>query len=71
MKCGVVVSAHLAPSAYPAAPGRRLRDADNLASARVLEKLGMTREGLMRKAVFRPNLGGEPRDTLLYARIKS
>jgi ribosomal-protein-alanine N-acetyltransferase len=46
-------------------------DADNLASARVLEKLGMAREGLMRKAVIRPNLGDEPRDTLLYARIKS
>jgi ribosomal-protein-alanine N-acetyltransferase len=46
-------------------------DAENLASARVLEKLGMSREGVMRKAVIRPNLGGEPRDTLLYARIKS
>jgi ribosomal-protein-alanine N-acetyltransferase len=46
-------------------------DAANLASARVLEKLEMTREGIMRKAVVRPNIGGEPRDALLYARIKS
>jgi ribosomal-protein-alanine N-acetyltransferase len=46
-------------------------DAANLASARVLEKLEMTCEGVMRKAVVRPNIGGEPRDALLYARIKS
>jgi [ribosomal protein S5]-alanine N-acetyltransferase len=46
-------------------------DAENLASACVLEKLEMTREGVMRKAVVLPNIGGEPRDALLYARIRS
>jgi RimJ/RimL family protein N-acetyltransferase len=32
-------------------------DVDNLASARVLDKIGMTREGKLRRLVIRPNIG--------------
>lgn len=43
-------------------------DAENIASARVLEKVGLVREALLRCHTVRPNLGPEPRDTLVYAR---
>ena len=47
-------------------------DAENPASARVLEKVGMTREGLLRCRTRRPNVGSEiPRDDLLYAWVRS
>lgn len=43
---------------------------ENVASARVLEKAGLEREGrLSRWAVF-PNLGEEPRDCWCYARAR-
>lgn len=42
-------------------------DVDNHASARVLEKVGMTREGLLHKWVVHPALGSEPRDCFVYA----
>jgi RimJ/RimL family protein N-acetyltransferase len=45
-------------------------DAENLASVRVLEKAGLTREGLLRRAIVRPNLSPEPRDAFLYARVR-
>ena len=45
-------------------------DYENRASARVLEKIGMQREGLMRRGVVHPNLSDEPRDCWLYARVK-
>jgi ribosomal-protein-alanine N-acetyltransferase len=45
-------------------------DYENLASARVMEKIGMQREGLMRRGVLHPNLSDEPRDCWLYARVK-
>ena len=45
-------------------------DADNSASAAVLHKLGLQREGLMRRATVRPNIGPAPRDTALFASIK-
>ncbi len=41
---------------------------DNTASARVLEKAGMTREGLLRRYLRFPNLGSEPQDVYLYAK---
>ena len=42
-------------------------DIDNVASARVLEKLGMRRECVLRNWTVRPNLPGKPvRDSLLY-----
>jgi RimJ/RimL family protein N-acetyltransferase len=46
-------------------------DVDNLASARVLEKLGMSREGILRRWTVRPNLPSRvPRDTLVYAWVR-
>ena len=42
-------------------------DHENLRSAAVLERAGLVREGVRRAATHRPNLGGPPRDTLLYA----
>ena len=45
-------------------------DVDNPASARVMEKAGMTYEGLLRRFVLHPNVSDEPRDALCYAAIK-
>lgn len=45
-------------------------DVDNLGSARVMEKAGMEREGLLRRYVLHPNISDEPRDVYLYAIVK-
>jgi ribosomal-protein-alanine N-acetyltransferase len=45
-------------------------DADNRASARVLEKIGMTCEGVLRRWIVHPNVSDQPRDALCYARIR-
>lgn len=45
-------------------------DVENRASARVLEKAGMTREGLLRRWSVHPNLSDEPRDCWCYAVTK-
>ena len=45
-------------------------DVDNHPSARVLEKIGMQREGILRRWLFHPNLENEPRDCYVYALIK-
>jgi RimJ/RimL family protein N-acetyltransferase len=45
-------------------------DVDNRASARVLEKIGMQREGVLRRWFVHPNMGDVPRDCFCYARIK-
>jgi RimJ/RimL family protein N-acetyltransferase len=45
-------------------------DVDNLASARVLEKAGMQREGLLRRYILHPNISAEPRDSYCYSRVK-
>lgn len=45
-------------------------DAENRGSARVLEKIGMEREGLMRRFGVHPNLSAEPRDCFLYAKVR-
>lgn len=42
----------------------------NAASARVLEKAGMRREGRLRSYMLFPNLGTEPQDVYLYARTQ-
>ncbi|MDP9309700.1 MAG: GNAT family N-acetyltransferase, partial [Chloroflexota bacterium] len=47
-----------------------LCDIENRASARVLEKVGMQREGLMGRGVLHPNISDEPRDCWLYAKVK-
>lgn len=45
-------------------------DAENRGSARVLEKIGMEREGLLRRFAVHPNVSSEPRDCLLYAKVR-
>lgn len=44
-----------------------LVDVDNPGSARVMEKLGMRREGLLARWGYHPNASDEPRDVYLYA----
>jgi ribosomal-protein-alanine N-acetyltransferase len=46
-------------------------DFENARSAKLLEGLGLEREGLLRMATYRPNIGGLPRDTKVYAWIKN
>jgi ribosomal-protein-alanine N-acetyltransferase len=46
-------------------------DAENLASARVLEKAGLQREALLSAHAVHPNISPDPRDCLLYARTRS
>lgn len=45
-------------------------DARHAASARVMERAGMQREGLLRRYFLHPNLSPEPSDCLLYARVR-
>ena len=45
-------------------------DVENTASARVMEKIGMLREGLMRRGVLHPNISSKPRDCWVYAKVK-
>ncbi|HLW48066.1 MAG TPA: GNAT family N-acetyltransferase [bacterium] len=45
-------------------------DVENTASARVLEKIGMRREGVLRRWIIHPNIDGAPRDCYCYAIAK-
>lgn len=45
-------------------------DAENLASARVMEKAGMKREGVLTRWHVAPNISDEPRDCLVFAKTK-
>ncbi len=45
-------------------------DAENVASARVLEKAGMSFEGVLRRYGIHPNISPEPRDARCYARVR-
>jgi RimJ/RimL family protein N-acetyltransferase len=45
-------------------------DIDNVASARVMEKAGMVREGILRRWSVHPNISPEPRDSYCYAIVK-
>ena len=45
-------------------------DVENKASARVMEKAGMQFEGVMKRFAIHPNISPEPRDVLLYAKVK-
>ncbi|HSA99948.1 MAG TPA: GNAT family N-acetyltransferase [Anaerolineales bacterium] len=45
-------------------------DVENIASRRVLEKVGMQCEGILRKYIFHPNLSAVPRDSYIYAITK-
>lgn len=46
-------------------------DVENLASARLLERVGMEREGVLRQWLLHPNLGNVPRDAFCYSIVKS
>jgi RimJ/RimL family protein N-acetyltransferase len=58
----------------PAEPGTfrvgAVTDVANHGSARVLEKIGMQREGLLRRWLVHPGLGPEPRDCWSFARVR-
>ncbi|HKO07662.1 MAG TPA: GNAT family N-acetyltransferase [Alphaproteobacteria bacterium] len=43
---------------------------ENRASARVMEKAGLSREGILRRWAVCPNISAEPRDCLSYARVR-
>jgi RimJ/RimL family protein N-acetyltransferase len=45
-------------------------DVENSASRRVLEKVGMQCEGILRKFILHPNLSEIPRDSYMYAITK-
>jgi RimJ/RimL family protein N-acetyltransferase len=45
-------------------------DVENSASARVMEKAGMTREGILRRNSMHPNVSDEPRDSFIYALVR-
>jgi len=45
-------------------------DAENARSRRLLERVGLQLEGVMRMCTYRPNIGGAPRDTALYAKCR-
>jgi RimJ/RimL family protein N-acetyltransferase len=45
-------------------------DVDNVGSARVLEKAGFEREGVLRRWCIGPALGPEPRDCVCWSRVR-
>jgi ribosomal-protein-alanine N-acetyltransferase len=45
-------------------------DVENVASARLLERVGMTQEGVLRRWVVHPNISAVPRDCLCYSIVK-
>lgn len=45
-------------------------DVENTASARVMEKAGMAREGVLRRWHHCPTLGPEPRDCIVCAKVR-
>ena len=45
-------------------------DVENIASQRVLEKVGMQCEGVLRKYILHPNISAIPRDSYIYAIVK-
>lgn len=46
-------------------------DVENIASARVLQKTGLTCEGVFRAWSIKPNIGPKPRDSYIYARVRT
>lgn len=46
-------------------------DVENTASARLLERVGMEREGVLRRWLVHPNMGQTPRDCLCYSKVKT
>jgi [ribosomal protein S5]-alanine N-acetyltransferase len=45
-------------------------DVENIGSARVLEKSGFVREGVLHRWLLHPNISDEPRDCYSYARMR-
>ena len=45
-------------------------DVENIGSARVMEKSGFIREGVLRRLMIHPNISDEPRDCFSYARVR-
>jgi ribosomal-protein-alanine N-acetyltransferase len=45
-------------------------DTENLASARVMEKAGLQREGRLRREIIHPNITEVPRDVYIYSLVK-
>jgi RimJ/RimL family protein N-acetyltransferase len=45
-------------------------DVENIASSRVLEKVGMQREGILRRYIVHPNMSPEPRDCFVYSKVR-
>jgi [ribosomal protein S5]-alanine N-acetyltransferase len=45
-------------------------DLENRASAHVLEKVGLTLEGILRRYLVMPNISSEPRDMFCYAKVR-
>ena len=45
-------------------------DVENKASARVMEKAGLEREGMLRHWIIHPNISCKPRDWLSYAKVR-
>lgn len=48
-----------------------LCDVDNHASARLFDALGFEHEGVLRRHSLHPNVGDEPRDVTVHARLRS
>ena len=45
-------------------------DVENIASARVLERVGMQQEGVLRRWILHPNVSDTPRDALCYSIVR-
>jgi len=45
-------------------------DVENVGSARVMEKAGMTCEGVLRRYILHPNISDKPRDVYMYAVVR-
>ena len=45
-------------------------DVENSASARVMEKAGMVREGILRRFFRHPNISDAPRDRFIYSKVQ-
>jgi len=45
-------------------------DVENPASARVMEKAGFEKEGVLRKYILHPNISDVPRNCLCYSYIR-
>lgn len=45
-------------------------DVDNIGSARVMEKSGLVKEGLLQRYLIHPSISSEPRDCFSYARVR-